>query len=121
MLLKELYTPVLVSLLSVNKSVQFLVCLLQIIVDKDLIELGRSRPCKLVLRTGEALLDALLSFSAATTESFLELLSIRGRDKDVARVDGRGLDLLDTLHLDVEDDHLALSGLLLDSRLACSV
>ncbi|KAI6751870.1 hypothetical protein HG531_006566 [Fusarium graminearum] len=76
---------------------------------------------KLVLRTGKTLLDALLGLGATASESLLELLGVRGGDEDVAGVDGGGLDLLDALHFDVEDDDLALGCLLLDGCLTRSV
>lgn len=111
----------LLGLLSVDKSIKLLVCLLQIVVDENLVELGILGPRKLILRTCQALLDALLSLGAAAAQSLLELFGIRGRDEYVACVDGRGLDLLDALHLNVQHNNLALGCLLLDSGLARSV
>lgn len=76
---------------------------------------------ELVLGLGQSLENLLLFVGAAATESLLELLLGWGSDEDVAGREARGLDLLDTLHLDIEDDNLALGGLLLDGGLAGAV
>lgn len=76
---------------------------------------------KLVLGLGQSLEDLLLLVGAAAAQSLLKLLVGWGSDEDVASREARGLDLLDTLHLDVENDNLALGGLLLDGGLAGAV
>lgn len=74
-----------------------------------------------VLGLGQSLENFLLLVGAAAAESLLKLLLGWGSDEDVTGGEARSLDLLDTLHLDVEDDDLALGGLLLDGGLAGSV
>lgn len=109
------------SALLIDKSIQLIIRLLQIVVDEDLVKLGRLGPGELVLGPSETLLDALLGLGAAASQALLELLVVGGCDEDVASVDARSLDLLDALHLDVEDYDSTLGCLLFDRRLARTV
>ena len=91
------------------------------LVDDDLVMDTGLAERELVLGLSQSLEDILLLIGAAATQPLLELLFGRGSDEDVAGRETRGLDLLHTLHLDVENDNLALGGLLLDGGLAGSV
>lgn len=81
----------------------------------------RKRGPKDVLSLGQPLLDALLLLGAAAPQPPLELLLAGRRDEDEARGDVAALDLLDALHLDVQEHHLALLALLADRALAGAV
>lgn len=78
---------------------ELLVRRLEVVVDDDdVVDAGGLGELELVLGLGEALLDAGLGLGAAAAEALLEGLLRGWRDEDVAGVDARGLDLLDTLY-----------------------
>ncbi len=76
---------------------------------------------QLDLGLGQALLDRFLLLCPAPTQALLQLFLGRRSDEDVAGREARGLDLLHALHLDIQDDGLALGGLLLDRGLGGAV
>ena len=69
----------------------------------------------------ESLLDAGFSLRSTATKTSLKGLGRWRRNEDVASRDVGLLNLLDALHLDVEEDNSALLGLLLDGHLAGAV
>lgn len=76
---------------------------------------------ELIPRLCQPLLDGLLAIGRAPAQATLELLLRRRCDEDVARRELGGLDLLHSLHLNVQHHDLSLGGLFLDRRLARAV
>ena len=76
---------------------------------------------QLDLGLGQALLDRFLLLCPAPAQALLQFFLGRRSDEDVAGREARGLDLLHALHLDIQDDGLALGGLLLDRGLGGAV
>ena len=69
----------------------------------------------------QTLLDRVLLLRPAPAQALLQLFLGRRRNKDEAGREARSLDLLHALHLDIQDDGLALGGLLLDGGLGGAV
>ena len=69
----------------------------------------------------QALLNRVLLLGAAPAQAPLQLFLRRRGDEDVAGGELGGLDLLHALHLDIQNDGLALGGLLLDRGLRRAV
>ncbi len=69
----------------------------------------------------QTLLDRVLLLRPAPAQALLQLFLGRRRNKDEAGREARSLDLLHALHLDIQDDGLALGGLLLDRGLGGAV
>lgn len=106
----------------VHKLLKLLVCLFKVVVYEHLVVNARGLGIlELVLCLLKALLDALFLFGSSSTQSRLERLQAWRRDEDVTCVNGRLLDLLDTLHLNIEKHDLALLALLLNGRLASTI
>ena len=69
----------------------------------------------------QPLQDRRLLLGPAPTQPLLQLFLGRRGDEDVAGWEARGPDLLYALHLNVQNDGLALGGLLLDGGLGGAV
>ena len=82
----------------VNKPLEFLICLVQIVVDDDdVVNARRLGVLELLFRLVQPLLYAPLVLGAAPAQPPLEFLGGRRRDEDESRRDARLFDLLDAL------------------------
>lgn len=95
---------------------QLLVALFKIIIDNHLVVVARNRRKRqLLLCLRQTLLNIRLLVRSTTPQTLLENLLAWRLDEDEFGVEVRLLDLLDTLHLNVEDADAALGRYVLDS------
>lgn len=104
------------------KRLKLLPSPLKLIIDNDLVE-HALLACKLqlLLRLRQPLLNRILAIRLAAPQPLLQDLETRGLQTEIAGAELRLLDLLDALHLDVEDAGAVVGGDVLDALHAGAV
>ncbi|QFZ30189.1 hypothetical protein EJF18_70267 [Clavispora lusitaniae] len=105
-LVSHLQSTCIRRLLGQNKVLELLVGLVQVVVDNDQIVGASSSVLHLSSGSGDSLGNGILSLGASSSQSLLQSLDRRRRHKQVSGVNGRSLDRLDTLHINVQETDL---------------